>query len=201
MRCTVPAIRESFAGIITTEQGIVRFHQREGASLEIGNGSLSAMYYGVIRLGCETARITSWGEQSNCLVVNNSGRIDLHNTTTRLHARQRRNTPLGLEHDGHVLAEGARVIFEGTNDTAIALQKASTFTCNDVKLRGRFPNAIVASSGSMFVGRFKGDIANISATTGATINIEAMDGKITGSVSATRGGAVSLPDGRVVSEK
>ncbi len=60
---------------------------------------------------------------------------------------------------------------------------------------------IVASSGSMFVGRFKGDIANVSATTGAAVNIEAVDGKITGSVSAARGGVVSLPDGKVVSGK
>ena len=30
-----------------------------GASLEIGNGSLSSSYYGVIGLGCKTARITS----------------------------------------------------------------------------------------------------------------------------------------------
>jgi hypothetical protein len=77
------AEEETFAGIIATDHGIVRFAERDGASLEIGNGSLSASYYGVIGLGCKTARITSWGEQSNCLAVNNSGRIDLHNTTTR----------------------------------------------------------------------------------------------------------------------
>ena len=195
------AEEESFAGIIATDHGIVRFAEREGASLEIGNGSLSASYYGVIRLGCETARITSWGEQSNCLAVNNSGRIDLHNTTTRVCAQQKRNTPIGLEHDGHVLAEGAHVLIEGANDTAIYLQKASSFTCNDVELRGEFPNTMIASSGSMFVGRFRSNVAGVSATTSATINIEAASGKMLGPYSATRGGTISLPDGKVVSGK
>lgn len=192
---------ETFAGIIATDHGIVRFVEREGASLDIGNGSLSASYYGVIRLGCDRARITSWGEQSNCLAVNNSGRIDLHSTTTRLCAREKRNTPVGLEHDGHVLAEGARVIIEGTNDTAIHLQKASTFTCNDIEILGNCPTTLIASSGSMFVGRFITDVAGITATTGANVNIEATDGKITGPLSANRGGIISLPDGKVVSWK
>ena len=192
------ADEETFAGIIATDHGIVRFAEREGASLEIGNGSLSASYYGVIRLGCEAARITSWGEQSNCLAVNNSGRVDLHNTTTRLRAPKLRNTPIGLEHDGHVLAEGARIIIEGTNNTAIHLQKASTLTCNDIELPGQFQDTLIASSGSMFVGRFKTDITGIRASTSATINIEAADGKILGPISATSGGTVTLPDGKVV---
>jgi hypothetical protein len=189
---------ETFAGIIATEQGVVRFEEADGASLEMGNGSLSASYYGVIRLGCRTARITSWGEQSNCLAVNNSGRIDLHDSTVRLCARQRRNTPIGLEHDGHVLGEGARILIEGTNDNAIVLQKASTFTCNAVEIRGNCPNTLVASSGSMFVGRFQGDVSGLSATTGASIHLEAVGGRITGPLSATRGGFISLPDGKVV---
>lgn len=192
---------ETFAGIIATDHGLVRFAEQEGASLEIGNGSLSASYYGVIRLGCKTARITSWGEQSNCLAVNNSGRIDLHDSTVRLCARQKRNTPIGLEHDGHVLGEDAHVIIEGTNDNAIVLQKASTLTCNDIEIRGHCPNTLVASSGSMFVGQFKGDVAGVSATTGATINIEAVEGRIAGSVSATRGGVISLPGRNVFSDK
>jgi hypothetical protein len=191
----------TFAGIVATDHGVVRFIEREGASLEIGNGTLSASYYGVIRLGCKTARITSWGEQSNCLAVNNSGRIDLHNTTTRLCARQRRNTPIGLEHDGHILAEGAQITIEGTNDNAIVLQKASTLTCNDIEIRGACPNTLVASSGSMFAGRFLTDVAGLHATTSATINIEAVQGRIVGPVTATRGGVISLPDGKVVSGK
>lgn len=189
---------ETFAGIIATEQGVVRFEEADGASLEMGNGSLSASYYGVIRLGCRAARITSWGEQSNCLAVNNSGRIDLHDSTVRLCARQRRNTPIGLEHDGHVLGEGARVLIESTNDNAIVLQKASTFTCNALEIRGSCPHALLASSGSMFVGRFQGDVAGVSATTGASIHLEAVGGRITGPLSATRGGLISLPDGKVV---
>jgi hypothetical protein len=192
----------TFAGIVATDHGVVRFAENEGASLDMGNGQLSASYYGVIRLGCETARITSWGEQSNCLAVNNSGRIDLHGTTTRLCARNKRNTPIGLEHDGHILAEAARIIIEGTNDTAaIHLQKASTLTCNDIEIRGQLPHTVIASSGSMFVGRFKTDVSGIHATTSATINIEATDGKILGPTSVTRGGVISLPDGKVLSSR
>ncbi len=191
---------ETFAGIIATDHGLVRFREREGASLEIGNGSLSAGYYGCIRLGCETARITSWGEQSNNLAINNGGRIDLHNTTTRLCAKKRRNTPIGLEHDGHILAEDAHIIIEGENEDAIALQKASTLTCNDIELRGLFRTTIWASSGSMFVGRFLTDVTRVHATTGASINIEAVDGQIIGPVSAEHCGVVSLPDRNVFSE-
>ena len=192
---------ETFAGIIATDHGLVRFAARDGASLDISNGSLSASYYGVIRLGCKTARITSWGEQSNCLAVNNSGRIDLHDSTIRLCARQKRNTPIGLEHDGHVLGEGAHIIIEGTNDNAIVLQKASTLTCNAIEVHGTSSNTLVASSGSMFVGRFLGDIAGVSATTSAAINIEAVGGRVVGPVSATHCGVISLPDRNVFSEK
>ncbi|UCG17440.1 MAG: hypothetical protein JSV19_05305 [Phycisphaerales bacterium] len=191
---------ETFCGIIATDHGLVRFVEREGAKLDIGNGSLSAGYYGCIRLGCKTARITSWGEQSNNLAINNGGRIDLHGTTVTLRARQRRNTPIGLEHDGHILGEGAHVIIEGENSMAIALQKASTFTCNDIELRGTFDYCLWASSGSMFVGRFLTDVGRIEATTSATINIEKVSGKIVGPVVAKHGGVVSLPD-RVVSSE
>lgn len=195
------APEESFCGIIAEDHGQVRFAEREGASLDIGNGSLSARYYGVIRLGCETARITSWGEQSNNLAINNGGRIDLHNTTTTLAARQPRNTPIGLEHDGHILAEGAHIIIEGTNNDAIVLQKASTFTCNDVELRGKFQTALTAMSGSMFVGRFIGDVPALAATTSATINVEEFKGgRLTGAATATRGGAISLPDRTIRSD-
>lgn len=115
---------ESFCGIIATDHGSVRFGERAGAVLEIGNGSLSASYWGAIRLGCERATITSWGRQSNNLAVNNSGRIDLHDTETTLRAKVPENTPIGPEHDGHILAEGAHIIIDGTNDCAISLQKA-----------------------------------------------------------------------------
>lgn len=194
------APEETFAGIVATDHGTVRFAEREGASLDIGNGSLSASYYGCIRLGCETARITSWGDQSNTLAINNGGRIDLHNTTTTLSAKQKRNTPIGLEHDGHILAEGAHIIIEGNNDSAIALQKASTLTCNDIELRGTFGTTLWASSGSMFVGRFISDITDVSADTSARINIEKLDGAVRGSVTAKRCGIVTLPDRNVVGQ-
>jgi hypothetical protein len=185
---------ETFAGIIAEDHGLVRFVEREGASLDMGNGSLSAMYYGVIRLGCETARITCWAEQSNTLAINNSGRIDLQSTKTTLRARNPRNTPIGMEHDGHILAEGARIVIEGSNHNAIVLQKASTFTCNEIELRGAFRNTLSAMSGSMFVGGFIGDVSRIEATTGASVNIEKIEGKLLGPVTATSCATVSLPD-------
>lgn len=191
---------ESFCGIIAIDHGLVRFVEREGASLNIGNGSLSASYYGCIRLGCQTARITSWGEQSNNLAINNGGRIDLHNTSVLLRATNVRNTPIGLEHDGHILGEDAHVIIEGQNNMAIALQKASTFTCNDIELVGQFEYCLWAASGSMFVGRFLTDVGRIEATTGASINIEKVEGRIIGPVIAKHTGTVSLPDRNVVSE-
>jgi hypothetical protein len=193
---------ETFAGIIAEDHGLVRFVERAEASLDIGNGSLDASYYGVIRLGCETARITSWGEQSNNLAINNGGRIDLHGTTTTLCARRRGNTPIGLEHDGHILAEGAHIVIEGENNAAIVLQKASTLTCNDIELRGKFNTAISAMSGSMFVGRFLGDIPGLSADTSASINIDQFqnNGRIIGPVSARHGAVISLPNRTVTSE-
>lgn len=188
------ADQETFCGIIAEDHAVVRFREHAGATLDMGNGSLSASYYGVIRLGCETARITSWNEQSNNLAINNSGRIDLHDTTVTLAARQRRNTPIGLEHDGHILGEGARLIIVSDNNMAIALQKASTFTCNHIELRGKYDHCLWASSGSMFVGRFKGDVGRLEATTGATLNVEEIDGRLLGPAVARHAGRVSLPD-------
>ncbi len=191
---------ETFCGIIATDHGLVQFAEREGSSLDIGNGSLSASYYGCIRLGCPTARITNWSEQSNNLAINNGGRIDLHGSNLVLRARNKRNTPIGLEHDGHILGEGAHVTIEGDNNMAIALQKASTFTCNDIELRGRFEYCIWASSGSMFVGRFLTDLGQIEATTGASVNVEAIKGKFAGPAIATRCGMISLPERNVFSK-
>jgi hypothetical protein len=189
---------ETFCGIVSTDHGSVKFEQRKGALLDMGNGSLSAGYYGVIRLGCETARITSWGRQSNNFAVNNGGRIDVHGTTTTLRARVKENTPIGPEHDGHILAEDAHIIIEGENDCAITLQKASTFTCNDIELKGTFRKTIWAMSGSMFVGRFLTDVTRVEAHTGASVHIEGVRGEILGPVQATSGGVVSLPGGKVV---
>lgn len=189
---------ETFCGIVATDHGRVKFAEQEGAHLDMGNGSLSASYYGCIRLGCETARITSWGRQSNCLAVNNSGRIDLHDTRITLCARLPENTPIGPEHDGHILAEGAHVILEGKNDCAITLQKASTFTCNAIEMKGRFRKTLWVMSGSMFVGRFLTDVSRIEAHTGASVHIEALKGEVKGPVIATSGGQISLPGGGMV---
>jgi hypothetical protein len=194
-----PEGEESFSGVIATDQGVVEFDERQGSSLELGNGSLSASYYGSIRLGCESASITS-GTRSNCLSIGNGGRIDLRNAETTLVATDPKNTPIGLEHDGHVLAEDAHIKIRGKNDAAIALQKASTLTCNDVELDGEFEYALWATSGSMFVGAFLGDLGRLEASTGATIHVEKLNGKVVGPIEAKSGGVISLPD-RVVSSR
>lgn len=192
------APEESFCGIVATDHGQIRFVERSGATLDLGNGSLSASYYGCIRLGCETARITSWGRQSNNLAVNNGGRIDLHETTTTLRAHVAENTPIGPEHDGHILAEDAHIRIEGKNDCAITLQKASTFTCKDIELAGEFRKSLWAMSASTFVGAFLTDVNQLEAHTGAGVHIEAIEGEVRGPLLVTSGGVISLPD-RVVS--
>ncbi len=187
----------NFCRIEAEYGGVVRFMQREGARLVLGNGNLSAAYYGVIELGCEEARISSWNYQSNPIAINNSGRIDLHNTTTRLCAHNPRNTPIGLEHDGHVLAEGAKIIIEGKeNANAIVLQKASTFFCNDVAIEGSVKNMLQAMSGSFLLAGIQGDLGRTEAYTGATIIVESCTGRLAGPFQESRGGRIILPDGK-----
>ena len=132
--------------------------------------------------------------------MNSSGRIDVLGTEVTLIAKDPRNTPIGLEHDGHVLAEDAVIHIRGENHSAIALQKASTFTCNDIDLEGTFGHALWASSGSMFAGCFLGDVSRLEASTGAQILVEKIGGKLTGSAEARTGGLVALPDRVVRSE-
>jgi hypothetical protein len=189
---------ETFCGIMATDHGIVEYDRREGSSLEIGNGSLSVRNYGRIALGCESAAITCW-TKSNNLTISNSGRIDLRNTPTVLRAQLKNNTPIGLEHDGHILAEDAHLKIIGPNDSAIALQKASTLTCNDIELDGEFEYALWASSGSMFVGRFLTDVSKLDAKTGAQILVEGIAGRL-GEAVAQSGGLISLPNRLVRSE-
>jgi hypothetical protein len=57
-------------------------------------------------------------------------------------------------------------------------------------------------SGSMFVGRFLGDIPGLSANTSASIHIDQLqkNGRVLGPVSARRGAVISLPDRTVMSE-
>jgi len=185
------AADETFCGIIATDHGVVEFVERDGASLSLGNGSLSVSYYGSIRLGCAEARITSW-TKSNPFALANGGRIDVRNTQTTLRAVLRNNTPIGPEHDGHILAEDAHITIIGPNDSAIALQKASTFTCNDIELVGEFENTIWASSGSMFVGRFLGDVGKVHARTGAQVLIEDLEGEFQGPAVVESGGLISV---------
>ena len=186
--------KDSFCGIVADYSGVVRFREREHALLSVGNGSLSASYYGVIELGCATAQLTSWHEQANVIAVNNSGRVDLHSTKTVLAARNPRNTPIGLEDDGHVLAEGAPITIRGfDNSNAIVLQKASSFFCNDVTFDGPFHTALLASSGSTLLIGVIGDLPGGDATTGARIILEKCTGKQTRPVNGGNGGVVITP--------
>ena len=189
---------ESFAGIVAEDHSVIRFTRRGGSSLSIGNGSLMSSYFGCIRLGCESARITSWGGQSNPLAVNNSGRIDLHGTTTVLRPKKPSNTPIGLEDDGHVLAEGARIVIESVAEgSGIVLQKSSALYCTEIEFLGKPRYTLIAYSGSNFAGDFKGEIHSVHATTGSTIAIGGK-ARLTGPFQVTRGGTLSLPDGRVL---
>lgn len=190
---------ESFCRIEAEYAGVVKFIQGKGASLKLGNGNLSASYYGIIELGCEKASITSWNYQSNPIAVNNSGRVDLHNTTTTLCARNPRNTPIGLEHDGHVLAEGARIIINGQgNSNAIVLQKASSFFCNDVEIHGEIRHPLLAMSGSVMLVGFNGDLGETFATTCSSIIIEKCTGRLLGPFKETKFGQIVLPEGKAI---
>ena len=185
---------ESFCGVLADYFGVVRFRERDKASLSIGNGSLSANYYGVIELGCATATLTSWHEQANVIAVNNSGRIDFHSTKATLAARNPRNTPIGLEDDGHVLAEGAPITIRGfDNGNAIVCQKDSSFYCNDVTFDGPFRTALLASSGSTLLLGVIGDLPGGDATTGARIVLEKCTGKRIRPVNAMNQGVVIEP--------
>ncbi|MEN6644018.1 MAG: hypothetical protein ABFE08_16395 [Armatimonadia bacterium] len=189
---------DSFASIVAEYSGIVRYVDSDHSSLDMGNGQLSTSYYGVIELGAKDVRVTSWGGQSNCVAINDSGRIDFHGSTIRLCARLKGNTPVGLEDDGHVLGEGAHLIIEGDNNNAIVLQKNSAFGCTTVELRGPIRTAVSAMSGSTFHGGFLGDIGSVDVDTGACVAIGEVQGRITGQVTAIRGGTVVLPGGKVI---
>ena len=187
---------ESFCGIVAEYFGTIRFREKKNASLSIGNGSLSAKYYGIIELGCATARITSWHDQANAIAINNSGRIDFHNTKALLSARNPRNTPIGLEDDGHVLAEGAPITIQGFgNGNAIVLQKASAFFCNDVTLAGDFNTPLSVMSGSTLLVGIIGDLNGGEVMTGGRIILEKCTGKLTKPIDARSQGIAILPKG------
>ena len=52
----------------------------------------------------------------------------------------------------------------------------------------------------MFVGRFLTDVTDIEADTSARINIEVIQGKVTGTATARRNGSISLPNQNVRSD-
>ncbi len=188
---------ETFCRILAEDHGTVQFVERDGASLSIGNGSLSAQYYGCVRLGCATARVTSW-TMNNVIGIGNSGRVDLHGTETRLKAGDPRNTCIGPEDDGHIMAEDTKLILESEgNGAAIVLQKSSTLYGTDIELRGAFLSAVVAMSGSTFSGVIKGDVRSIEATTGAHVSLHPGSAKPSGEVNARFGATIVLPDGKV----
>lgn len=180
--------------------GTIRFKQSQGASLSMGNGNLDARYYGVIEIRCEDARVTSWGYQSNPVAANNSGRVDFDGrTTVRICARNPKNTPIGLEQDGHMMAEGTHIIILGHgNHNAIHLQKASSFFCNDIEIQGNVRQALIASTGSMLLAGIIGDLGSVRATTCANIFIEKCTGKLIGPFKADLAGQVVLPDGKII---
>jgi hypothetical protein len=175
--------------------GQVQFAQREGASLTLGNGNLDAGYYGVIELGSEQASVTSWSERWNTISINNSGRVDLHGTTLRVAAPDPRNTLIGLEHDGHMLAEGAHVILEAQGNTnGVVLQKGSSLYCTDLEIVGEIRRSLVAMSGSNLVVGVDGDLEEVAASSGASIIVSRLSGRLIGPVKTRSGGHVTLPE-------
>lgn len=158
----------SFCGIIADYHGAIRMIGSDG-SLSLGNGSLSASYYGTIELGGRWARITSWGQQSNCLAVNNSGRIDLHGTTTTLCARRASNALIGLEDDGNILAEGATIHLQTIAEVTgkVILQKSSRLYGGPIMVEGPQGAEFATMSGSTLVASAVGVIDKVSADTGS----------------------------------
>ncbi len=164
------APENSFCGISASYNGVVRWNDPAGV-LSMGNGSLSAGYFGIIELGCKTARITSWVRQANNLAINDSGRIDLHGTETTLCSKHKENTLIGLEDDGHILAENAKIIIETEPDYpgSVVLQKASTLYVGTFIVRGKSGVNFAASSGSSLIGAVEGKMGWVGAETGSYI--------------------------------
>jgi len=179
----------SFCGIMADYGGIVKWQDSNG-NLSMGNGSLSTSYFGIIELGCKKVMITSWGGQSNCLAINNSGRIDMHGTEITLTARMQSNAVIGLEDDGHILAEGAQMIVETQSDfpASIVLQKSSTLYGGPITVAGPGKCSIYTMSGSNLVSGVIGEIQDLSADTGSYLNVY-HKGSV-GNISQSRGGIV-----------
>ena len=182
------------------DHGTIQFMQSVGASLSMGNGQLAASSYGSVGLGCGWARITSWTTGNN-IAIACSGRVDLHGTETTLRGRHPDNGLIGLEDDGHVLAENTHVILEslGCRD-AIYLQKASMVFGGPFEVRGAFTNTVVAMSGSVFAGTVTGAVSHVEAHTGAHITLE-HGSSMPRTARGYLGGTVVLPNDRVLIEE
>jgi len=181
----------SFCAIYAFYNGVVRCRDPRG-SLDMGNGSISVGYYGVVELGCKTARITSWGGQSNCLAINDSGRIDLHGTETTLCAKMKTNAVIGLEDDGHILAEGARIVLKTQPGApaSVVLQKYSALYGGPLVVEGPNGLHLWTMSGSNFVGAAVGKVDTVCADTGSYIYLS-YKGK-PGKVQERRNGKVDI---------
>lgn len=194
--------KDSWCAIRASDHGTVQFvGSRGGSLLSIGNGGLRANYYGVIRLGFQKAEITSWGSgQQHNLAIANSGRIDLHGTTTVLRTMNPQNTPIGFEDDGHLLGEGARLVLHTAGVNGILLMKASRFFCYDIEFRGRPKYAVHATSGSTFNGSFIGteDPGTIYAEKGSDAIIHGSEVELKGPFVAKSLGRICLPNGREI---
>jgi hypothetical protein len=188
---------ENFCGILATDHGTVQYQQTKGASLSLGNGRLGASYYGCVRLGCESARITSW-TTSNNISIACSGRVDLHGTRTHLRGHHPENSLIGPEDDGHILAENTHVILESLGcRNALYLQKASKVFGGPFEIQGKFDHTIVAMSGSVFGGTVKGAVSNVEAHTGGQIFLE-HGSNMPRTARGALGGMVVLPDDKIL---
>ncbi|MCY2954136.1 MAG: hypothetical protein NTU53_19545 [Planctomycetota bacterium] len=194
---------ETYSRVYAGDHGTVQFvGQGPGTLLSVGHGSLSTDYYGCIRLGCERAKITTWDPGGNNLGIANSGRIDLHGTETHLRGMHEEAGLIGLEDDGHILAEETHVILEHCKSRhAIYLQKASKVFGGPFEMRGKFQSSVVTMSGSVFGGTVTGDVTEIHAYTGSHITLESRSSKPTGRVVADSGASITLPSGKVVREQ
>ncbi|MCX6872216.1 MAG: hypothetical protein NTW21_00170 [Verrucomicrobia bacterium] len=179
----------TFAGISASYSAIIRTIEK-GTRISIGNGTFSVGYYGTVQVQDSEAIITSW-TTSNCFAANNSGHIDVSRSTVTLKQRISRNTQIGPEDDGHIIADGA-VINLANDDfsNTICLQKGSTLKGGTVRVTDRGKGIVYAMSGSRLAATLEGDWKTLNATTGARLMIAPMSP--TPTVETTRSGSVDF---------
>ena len=193
-----PEGEESFSGVIATDQGVVEFDERQGSSLELGNGACPR---------ATTARFAWAARREHHLryALRTASRSGTAAGSTCATPRRRssppipRTTPIGLEHDGHVLAEGAQHQDPRQERRGDRAAESEQLTCNDVELDGGSSVRAVGDQ-RLDVRRLLGDLGRLEASTGATIHVEKLNGTVVGPIEAKSGGVISLPD-RVVSSR